>query len=216
MAKIQHLISTVSGRVPSSLVRGQVAINVPDQTVYASDPSGTPRVLSSGLPGVPNASGLLDVHIPTAFYPIAQFGVGMTQTDLQARFTDNGTTATLQSVPIFVFGKIWWTPEISCPSISPGAYAIDLDTINRTAVLRSVPTGAGRVSSGSVNHTSGFASIVFFSDATIYPWFYLEQAFSSNPGGDTYVFRISPVQTFGAIPVSLGFAGAAATSYWGH
>lgn len=217
MAKIQHLYSITAGNQPTNILRGQVAINIPDQLVYADDPIGRPRVISSGVQGVANASGLLGVHIPTAFYPVAQFGVGMTQTDVQGRFTDDGTTATLLPVPIFVFGKLWWTQQISCPSSPAGAYSITIDTVNRACSMSSVPSGSGRLVSGVVNHQTGVAVLVFYSDATIYPWFYLEQAYGSVAGGaPSNVYRISPVKTFGSIPVSQGFAGAAATSYWGH
>lgn len=216
MAKFQHLYSTTAGNVPSNILRGQVAINIPDQLVYADDPIGRPRVISSGVQGVPNASGLLGVHVPVAFHPVAQFGVTMTQSDVQGRFTDNGTTATLLPTPIFIFGKIWWTQQVSCPSSPAGAYSITIDTVNRACALNSVPSGTGRAISGVINRQNGTAILVIFSDSTIYPWFYLEQSYSSTAGGPTNLFRISPVKTFGSVPVSQGFAGAAATSYWGH
>jgi hypothetical protein len=46
MAKIQHLRSETAGDVPASLLRGQVAINIPDALVYANDPGGNVSVIS--------------------------------------------------------------------------------------------------------------------------------------------------------------------------
>lgn len=215
MAKFKHLYSTTSGHVPSSLLRGQLAINIPDKTVYANDPMGRPAVISSGTAGLANATSATAVHIKTAFHPVAQFGVGLTQAQLQTLFTDNGTTATLQTVPIFVFGKLWWTPTVSMASSTAGAYALTLDTVNRSVGISAVAQGSGRNSSGYVQYSNGVAYLVFYSDATIYPWFYLPQGYSTFTGGSINVYRISPVRTFGAIPVSQGFAGAAASAYWG-
>lgn len=215
MAKFQHLYSTVAGHTPTNILRGQVAINIPDKLVYANDPAGRPQIISSGASGVSNASGLLGVHVPVAFYPVAQFGVTMTQTELQLRFTDDGTTASLSTVPIFIFGKIWWTDPISCPSSTAGAYSITLDTVNRVCSLSAVAVGNGRKTSGFINRVNGTANLVIYSDGIIYPWFYLEQSYSDTAGGPNNLFRISPFKTFGAIPVSQGFAGADASSYWG-
>jgi hypothetical protein len=214
MAKIQHLYSTVSGHKPTNLLRGQIAINIPDRLVYANDPAGRPQVLSSGNPGVSNPSGLLGVHVPILFHPVAQFGVTMTQADLQARFTDDGTTVKLETVPVFLFGTVWWTPELTCPSSPAGAYAIGFDMNARTVTLSAVSQGTARQRSGYINYTSMTAQLVVYSDSTIYPWFYLPQGFGNGP--DTNLYRLSPVKTFAAIPVSEGFAGANATAYWGN
>jgi hypothetical protein len=214
MAKFKHLYSTTSGHVPQSLLRGQLAINVPDQTVYANDPMGRVQPISTGAPGLANVSQATAVHINVNFYPVAQFGVGLTQAQVQTLFVDNGTTATLQTVPIFVFGKLWWTPVISMPSSTAGAYALNLDTVNRTVSMAAYPTGSNRNTSGFVQYSNGTATLVFYSDSLIYPWFYLPQGYSTNPGGSINVYRISPYQTFGAIPVSIG-AAMVPGSYWG-
>jgi hypothetical protein len=215
MAKFEHLYSTVSGHTPASLLRGQIAINIPDRTIYANDPTGRILPISSGVAGLANAAGATAVHINVNFHPVAQFGVGLTQQQLQTLFVDNGTTATLQTVPIFVFGRIWYTPVVSMASSTAGAYALNLDTVNRTVSMSAYPTGSNRNTSGFVQYSNNTATLVFYSDSTIYPWFYLPQGYSTNPGGSINVYRVSPIKTFGAIPVSAGFAGAAATSYWG-
>lgn len=217
MAKVQHLYSTTSGNVPATLVRGQLAINIPDQLVYANDPVGRAKVISSGVPGLAGAMGSVGVHIPNALHPVAQFGVTLNQTDLQSRFLNNGTTVTLLTVPIFVFGRVWWTNQVQCPVSSAGAYSLTLDTVGRTVTMQAVPQGTGRASSGYLNYTTRVATLVIYSDSTIYPWFYLQQGFGDTiaNGSGVQVYRISPVQTFGAIPVSTGFAGAPAATYWG-
>lgn len=215
MAKFKHLYSTTSGHVPASLLRGQIAINIPDQAIYANDPMGRVAQISSGVAGLANANASVAPHIKTAFHPVAQFGVGLTQAQLQSLFVDNGTTATLQTVPIFMFGKLWWTPVVSTASSPAGAYSLTLDTVNRSVAMASVPTGSGRNNSGYLSYSTGVANLVFYSDSTIYPWFYLPQGYSTFTGGSINVYRISPVRTFGAVPVSQGFAGAPATAYWG-
>lgn len=209
MAKIKHLLSETAGHVPSGLIRGQVAINIPDKLVYANDPSGTPSVISSGNSGVANATGFLGVHIPNNFMPVAQLGPGLTPAQTQALFTDDGTTATYNNIPVFALGKLWWTGVVTCPSSAAGSYSINIDTVNRTASLAAF---APAISSGIVNYTTGVIQLVVHSNSTTYPWFYVPTISSS---GGASLLRISPIQTFGAIPVSAGFAGAAATSYWG-
>ena len=208
--KIQHLRSETAGHVPASLQRGQVAINVPDQIVYANDPGGNVAAISSGAAGVPNASSMTGVHIPNNFMPACQLGPGLTQTQLQALFTDNGTTATYSNIPIFAFGTLWWTGTLTCPSSAGGVYAVTLNLSSRTANLAAfTPT----TNSGSLNYSTNTVQIVVYSNSTIYPWFYLPVY---SPSGTAILLRISPTKTFGAIPVSAGFAGAPATSYWGH
>jgi hypothetical protein len=123
MAKIQHLRSETAGDVPSSLLRGQVAINIPDALVYANDPAGNVAVISSGAAGVADASSFTGVHIPNNFMPACQLGPGMTQAQLQALFVDNGTTATYSNIPIFAMGTLWWTGTLTCPSSAGGIYA---------------------------------------------------------------------------------------------
>jgi hypothetical protein len=209
MAKIQHLLSETAGYVPASLLRGQVAINIPDALVYANDPGGNVAVISSGASGVANASGLTGVHLPNNFMPVCQLGPGMTQTQLQALFTDNGTTATYSNIPIFAMGKLWWTGTLTCPSSAGGAYAVTLNLNARTAQLAAFTPAAN---SGSVNYSSNTIQIVVYSNSTIYPWFYIPMY---SAAGTAVLLRISPTKTFGAIPVSSGFAGAPATAYWG-
>jgi hypothetical protein len=209
MAKIQHLYSVTSGDVPPSLLRGQIAIDFPDQIVYANTPGGTPTPISSGAAGLSNASSYLGVHIPNNFMPACQLGPGMTQSQLQALFVDNGTTATYSNIPIFALGLLIWTGTLTCPSSAGDVYAVTINLTNRTAVLGPfTPT----TNSGSINYTANSIQIVVYSNSTIYPWFYIPQY---SPSGTAVLLRISPTQTFGAIPVSAGFAGAAATSYWG-
>jgi hypothetical protein len=213
MAKIQHLLSETAGHVPSGLLRGQAAINIADKLVYANDPSGNASVISSGATGLQNASSYLGVHMPTSFMPVAQLGPGMTQAQLQALFTDNGTTATYNNIPIFCMGKLWWTGKITCPSSASGAYQVTINAATRTATLTSLsPT----TRSGTINYTANTFSIVVYSEAgVIYPWFYLPIYNPTGTTGTTDLLRVSFTKTFGAIPVSAGFAGAAATSYWG-
>jgi hypothetical protein len=209
MAKIQHLRSETAGDVPASLLRGQVAINIPDALVYANDPGGNVSVISSGAAGVQNASSQTGVHIPNNFMPACQLGPGMTQTQLQALFSDNGTTATYNNIPIFAMGTLWWTGTLTCPSSAGGVYAVTLNLTNRTATLAAFnPT----TNSGSISYSSNTVQIVVYSNSTIYPWLYIPMYSAS---GTAVLLRISPTKTFGAIPVSAGFAGAPATSYWG-
>lgn len=210
MAKIQHLLSETAGHVPASLLRGQVAINIPDAVIYANDPGGNVSVISSGASGVANASSLTGVHMPNNFMPVCQLGPGMTQTQLQALFTDNGTTATYNNIPIFAMGRLWWTGVISCPSSVGGAYAVTLNLANRTATLSAFTPAAN---SGMINYTANTVQVVVYSNSTIYPWFYIPMY---SAAGTAVLLRISPTKTFGAIPVSAGFAGAPATSYWGN
>jgi hypothetical protein len=209
MAKIQHLLSETAGDIPVSLLRGQVAINIPDEIVYANDPAGNVAVISSSATGVQDASSLTGVHIPNDFMPVCQLGPGMTQTQLQALFTDNGTTATYNNIPIFAMGTLWWTGTLTCPSSPGGAYSVSLNLTSRTATLAAfTPT----TNSGNISYTANTVSVVVYSNGTIYPWFYIPMYSGS---GTAILLRISPTQTFGAIPVSSGFAGAPATSYWG-
>lgn len=213
MAKVQYLYSMVAGNVPASLVRGQLAINIPDKIVYAATPDGKVAPVSNGNAGVPNASSLLGVHIPIMYHPIAQFGPGYTEAQLTSMFTDNGTTAAMQAVPVFAFGTKWYVPATSCPSINTGAYALTINTIARTAVLsgQGLPLPAN---SGTIDYVNKTVTLFIKSDGHIYPWFYLPQY--SGVSNGTTLFRISPYKTFGAIPVSVGFPGAAASSYWGN
>lgn len=219
MAKFQHLISTVAGHVPASLRRGQLATNIPDKIVYAEDPTGIVAPISNGNVGVANASSLLGAHIPVKFHPVAQFGVGMTQAQLTALF-NIGTTAILGAVTVFALGRRWYIPPLSCPVSPIGAYLLGVNTVGRAASLN--PLTATQANSGVFNEITGNFNMVVYSDSTIYPWFYLpsfQGIPNGTPGdsnGDCSWYRISPVKTFGAIPVSAGFAGAAATSYWGH
>jgi len=209
MAKIQHLRSETAGDIPVSLLRGQVAINIPDQIVYANDPAGNVAPISSGAAGVANASSLTTVHMPNNFMPACQLGPGMTQTQLEALFVDNGTTATYSNIPIFAMGTLWWTGILTCPSSVGGSYAVTLNLTTRTATLAAfTPT----TNSGSLSYSANTIQIVVYSNSTIYPWFYIPMY---SAAGTAVLLRISPTQTFGAIPVSAGFAGAPATSYWG-
>jgi hypothetical protein len=213
MAKIQHLYSTTPGNVPGSLVRGQVAINIPDKIVYANDPFGNVAPISNGNPGVANAGSLVGSHIPVQFHPVAQFGVGMTEAQLTALFTDNGTTATLQPVKVFALGRVWYTPVLTCPHVSAGAYQLNLNASARTVSISGLTLP--HTGSGSVNVSTSSCNLVFYSDSHIYPWFYLPESYGAANSAAT-LYRISPYQTFGAIPVSTGFAGANAATYWGH
>jgi hypothetical protein len=210
MAKIQHLRSETAGDVPSSLLRGQVAINIPDALVYANDPAGNVAVISSGAAGVADASSFTGVHIPNNFMPACQLGPGMTQAQLQALFVDNGTTATYSNIPIFAMGTLWWTGTLTCPSSAGGAYAVTLNLTSRTATLAAFTPAAN---SGSISYSANTIQIVVYSNGTIYPWFYIPMY---SAAGTAVLLRISPTKTFGAIPVSAGFAGAPATSYWGN
>jgi hypothetical protein len=212
MAKIQHLYSTTAGHVPASLSRGQLGVNFPDKLVYAATPDGKVKTISSGNAGIANASSLLGVHIPVNLHPIAQFAPGYTETDLGTKFSDDGTTATLQTVPIFMFGTLWYTPTVACPSVTSGAYQLTMDCVARTVSMQGFVTP--HVGSGSLNYATKQAQIVIRSDGHIYPWFYVPETLGQS-NGPVMLFRISPYKTFGAIPVSAGFAGAAATSYWG-
>lgn len=215
MAKVQHLYTTTPGTVPPSLLRGQVAINIPDKIVYANDPFGNVAPISNGNPGVANASSLLGVHIPVQFHPVAQFGVGMTEAQLTAAFVDTGTTATLQHVKVFVMGKAYVTPVLTCASSSIGAYRLALNV--QTRAISMVPIEVADVGSGAstINYSTGDVRLFIRSDGHIYPWFYLPIGYSAA-GQTVSAFRVSPYQTFGAIPVSAGFPGANATSYWGN
>lgn len=212
MAKFEHLYSTVSGNVPASLLRGQLATNIPDKAVYAEAPDGTVSQISNGNPGIAQASNYLGVHIPSFLHPVAQFGVGYTEAQLGTKFTDNGTTATLQTVPIFMFGSLWYNPVVSCPSVASGAYQLVMDCVARTVSLQGFVTP--HTGSGTLNYQNQQATLVIRSDGHIYPWFYLPETFGQS-NGPVMLFRISPYKTFGAIPVSTGFAGAAAAAYWG-
>ena len=220
MAKFEHLLSTVSGDIPSALNRGQLAVNLPDQLVYATTPDGMISPISSGVPGVANASTLLGVHVPTQFEMVAQFAPGYIAGQLLSLFTIGSTTAVLQTLPIFALGTLIYTPVLSCPVAASGAYILTVDLVARTASIAGV-SGTLLPSSGTFNPINNTFSMVFYSDSTIMPWFYVPAyqgipngTVGSNPG-DCLWYRISPIQTFGAIPVSTGFAGAAATSYWG-
>jgi hypothetical protein len=220
MAKFEHLLSTVSGDIPATLTRGQLAVNIPDQLVYAPTPDGLVSVISSGVPGVANASTLLGVHVPTQFEMVAQFAPGYTQAQIASKFVIGATTVTLQTVPIFALGILMYTPVLTLPIAASGAYMLSIDLVARTCVLSSL-SGTLLPSSGTFNPINNTFSMVFYSDSTILPWFYVPAyqgipngTVGSNPG-DCLWYRISPVQTFGAIPVSNGFAGAAAASYWG-
>jgi hypothetical protein len=198
MAKIQHLRSET------------VAINIPDALVYANDPAGNVAVISSGAAGVADASSFTGVHIPNNFMPACQLGPGMTQAQLQALFVDNGTTATYSNIPIFAMGTLWWTGTLTCPSSAGGAYAVTLNLTSRTATLAAFTPAAN---SGSISYSANTIQIVVYSNGTIYPWFYIPMY---SAAGTAVLLRISPTKTFGAIPVSAGFAGAPATSYWGN
>jgi hypothetical protein len=209
MAKIQHLVSETAGHVPASLLRGQVAINVPDKLVFANDPAGNVAVISSGASGAANASSLTGVHMPNNFMPACQLGPGMTQAQLTALFTDDGTTATYNNIPIFAMGKLLWTGTLTCPHSAGGAYAVTINLTNRTATLAAFTPASN---SGSISYTANTIQIVVYSNGTIYPWFYIPMY---SAAGTAVLLRISPTQTFGAIPVSSGFAGAPATAYWG-
>ena len=217
--KVQHLYSTTAGDVPASLLRGQLAVNIPDKTVWAATPDGTVKQISNGNPGVANASSMLNVHIPTQLHPVAQLGVGYTQPQLQAKFNVGSSTVSLQTVPVFALGQVWYTPPLSCALSSVGAYLLFVNTVARTAALS--PLTGIPSTSGTFNAINGNFNIVIYSDSIIYPWFYVP-AFkgiaNGSPGsanGDCSLYRISPTKTFGAIPVSAGFPGTAATSYWG-
>lgn len=216
MAKFSHLDSTVSGHVPASLLRGQLAVNSADQAVFTLAPDGQIVQISSGKPGLASASGSLGVHIPVWLHPVAQFAPGYTEAQVGAKFTDNGTTATLQCVPLFIFGQKFYTPAtLSCPSINTGVYYLIGNVLTRTISL--VGQGAPLPAvSGSLNYSTGDFTLFIQSDGHIYPWFYLLEGRSSSIAGIVNIVRISPYKTFGAIPVSTGFAGAAATSYWGN
>jgi hypothetical protein len=209
MAKIKHLVSETAGTVPASLLRGQVAINVPDKLVYANDPSGKVSVISSGSAGLAGASGALGVHMPTKFMPACQLGPGLTQEQLTTLFTSDGTTITYNNIPIFALGQLWWTGKLTCAVSASGVYVVTVDTVNRTARIDASNAAAN---SGNINYSTGVFQVVVFSNGIIYPWFYLP-AYSNS--GTAVLLRISPTKTFGAIPVSEGFAGAPATSYWG-
>lgn len=207
--KYQHLHSGTPGKVPVSLQRGQLAVNTADKIVFASDLLGNVKPISSGSSGAQNAMSALGVHIPVNFMPVAQLGPGMSQTDLQARFSDDGTTVTYNNIPIFALGRLWWTGTLTSPHSPVGSYAVTLDIGNRTASLGMfTPTS----NSGVMNYQTNIITLVVYSDGTISPWFYIPAY--SNPGMAT-LLRISETKTFGAIPVSTGFAGAPATSYWG-
>lgn len=220
MAKIEHLFSITSGNIPSTLSRGQLATNFPDLTVYGPAPDGLISPISIGTPGVANASTLLGVHVPIQFEMVAQFAPGYTQAQVTSKFVIGATTVTLGVVPIFALGTLMYTPVLTCPIAASGAYILTVDLVARTCVLASL-SGTLLASSGAFNPINNTFSMVFYSDSTIIPWFYVPAyqgipngTSGSNPG-DCLWYRISPIQTFGAIPVSTGFAGAAATSYWG-
>jgi len=219
MAKVQHLYSLTSGHVPASLLRGQMAINMPDQTVYALTPDGQVKAISRGTAGVANASGLTGVHIPVNYMPVAQLAPGYTQAQLTAKFNIGTSTVSLGTIPIFALGRTWYIPPQTC-AVSPiGAYLLWLNTPARTALLS--PMTAATSTSGGFNAINGNFNMVVWSDGQTYPWFYLpnwQGQQNGAPGvtpGDCSWFRVSPFKTFGAIPVSQGFPGAAATAYWG-
>jgi len=212
MAKVQHLYSNNPGAVPSTLLRGQVFINIPDQTVYAPDPTGNIQKFSAGAPFVANASSLLNVHIPTDFHPVAQFGINETAASLTAKFNIAGGTVTMSPVAVFALGQLFYLPETTCPVGTNGNYLLTVDTGARTAVLEDT---AALDNSGTFNPLAGTFSMVVYSNGQTYPFFYLAGAQGTDDTGDCSWYRISPFQTFGAIPVSTGFAGAPATAYWG-
>lgn len=213
MAKVQHLHSETAGNVPSSLLRGQLAINIPDKIVYANTPDGKVAPISNGNAGVANANSLLGVHIPVMYHPVAQFAPGYTEAQLTSMFTDDGVTAALPAIPVFAFGTKWYVPATSCPSINTGAYIMTINTVTRSASLsgQGIPLPAY---SGTIDYVNKVVTLVIKSDGHIYPWFYLPQYRGLSYG--TTLFRISPYRTFGAIPVSTGFPGANAASYWGN
>src|SRR5882762_11585235 len=120
MAKIEHLYSTTPGNVPSSLLRGQLSTNIPDQIVYANTPDGVVDQISNGVTGVANASTLLGAHIPIQFHPVVQFRPRHTAADLAAKFVVSGATATLAPMGIFGLGQMVYTPVLTCASINTG------------------------------------------------------------------------------------------------
>lgn len=212
MAKFSHLLSETAGHVPASLLRGQLAVNIADNVVYASDPAGIIRQVSNGNAGSANAAGALGPHVPISLHPVAQFGVGFSEAQLASRFTDDGTTATLLPVPIFMFGRLWYTPgNLTCPSSSIG-YQLVGNVNNRTITMQGAT--ASNVS-GSLDYGSGAFTLAFKSDGHLYPWFYLQDSVGIAGSLQVALYRISPYKTWGAVPVSQGFPGAPATSYWG-
>ncbi|QRE00299.1 hypothetical protein [Burkholderia phage BCSR5] len=221
MAKVQHLFTTTKGAVPpaASLLRGQLSINIPDQNVHALTPDLKVGVVSSGVQGMPNAMGSTGVHVPVDLHPVAQFAPGYTNAEIAAKFRVSGGTATLDIVPLFAFGRLWYIPKSSCPVSPIGLYYVFLDGIARSAAIGSLAAAPSH--SGKIIPRLQQGSFVFQSDGAIRPWFYMQGSrglANGTPGeqdGTVLIYRVSDVKVSGGIPVSQGFAGADATSYWG-
>lgn len=213
MAKVKHYYSEVAGHVPATLLRGQIGITIPDQTVYAPTPDGQVKPISSGKAGVANANTLLGVHIPVDFHPVVQFAPGYTQQQLQAKWNVTDSAASLDVVPVFGLGRLFYTPPLTCALSANGIYQLTITASTRSASL--TPVSSPLNISGSFNPVTGNFSIIIVSENQIAPWFYVQSSQGFDTVGDVYLYRISDRKTFGAIPVSQGFAGAPAQSYWG-
>jgi hypothetical protein len=194
-----------------------VGINIPDQKVYAPTPDGTIDVISSGVAGLSNPSAALGVHIPVQFHPVAQFAPGYTSSELTTAFTIGTSLATLQTISVFALGRLWYIAgPMTCPKAASGAYQLAFNTGTKAATLSGL-TSPLPANSGTINPLTNDVTLVFMSESVnIQSWFYIPQWQAADTAGNVPIFRVSNVQTFGAIPVSTGFPGAAAATYWGH
>jgi hypothetical protein len=237
MAKFEHLYSSTSGDVPTSLGQGQIAVNLADKAVYTAAPDGTIKEVSNGNAGLSSVTSYLNVHIPQMYHPVIQFCPGYTQAQCEAAFTVSGSTATLKPVPIYAFGQTFYTPELTCPVVSGNtAYYLQIDFANRGGPNTYMISMAPDITSSGVFNPIGqiFTIVIVSENTNIFPWFYLPSYIGLPNGtdvssvfpvnGNVNLYRLSTVATFGAIPVSTGFPGYTATadtsgttsSYWGN
>lgn len=220
MASFIEYYSSVAGNkpLPANMSPGQLAVNIPDQTIYAQLPDGSIGPVSKydAASITPSASDFA-LHVPPYLSDICQFGIGLTSTQLNALFTVGASGLTTSNyIPIFALGLKLWIPPLSCAVSPVGAYQVTVTLgVDNTAVA--TPLAALQATSGSLSQASQQVTMVIYSNGQTYPWFYLPNGInrSTDDPGATSLFRISPFETFGAIPVSTGPAAQAATSYWG-
>lgn len=222
MASFIEYYSIVAGRIPDPalMTQGQLAVNVPDQTVYALMPDGTvgpvSRYSSSGI--VPTTADF-GLHTPVSLSNISQWGAGLSAADLSSRCVVGASGfSTNNYIPVFTLGVLLFIPPVSCGVSANGAYQVTITLgATNTAVAAPVTDALTNATSGSLNISSQQVELVVYSDGQTYPFFYLPNAInrSTSDPATTPLYRISPYKTFGAIPVSAGPAAQPATAYWG-
>lgn len=211
--------STVAGAVPqaANLNQNELAVNIADQVIYTLMPDNTVGVLSKYDPaGVTTQASDFSLHVPVAQMDICQWGVGLSQVDLSSRVVvDASGFRTTTYVPVYALGRKLWVPPVSCGVSSVGAYTLSLSLL--TPSVSAAPLSSLQTNSGTLAAPTQSVTLVVYSDGQTYPWFYLPNSVnrSTSDPSFTYLYRISPFKTFGAIPVSQGPAAQAATSYWG-